>query len=292
MNQLIYLIFSPRTYNLIMPTTRNLRSKALVSDFVDDTDEFEAADEDPFAVSSSFKMEFNSHCPFLFECDVTLPDEGIEIFNKAFLLQLLDIDGGPAANNRKTRLLSKYSKLYPDRFGVPKSERYVRTKWLMDRWKRDKSFHATRASIMADASRLSRYENAPDMPLSSSFLQQETSPVATTKKQPASKKKPSTRGNPESPPVIKKKSNKALKTMFDFSSPVRFVKGFGKKKGKTSLACLQWPTSTLVASYTTTVLVVTIKQRILRPIRLIWTTSPSMVILLSDSLPTRVLTTR
>ena len=86
-----------------------------------------------------------------FECDQDLPYESLEIENKIFLLQLLDLEGGPQANNRKTRLLAKFSAAYPSGFGVRHSERYRQTKWLLDQRKRDKNFPETKKTILSTA---------------------------------------------------------------------------------------------------------------------------------------------
>ncbi len=142
------------------------------------------------------------------ECDVSLPPSGIELENKVFLVQLLDIDGGPAANNRKTRLLSKYSKLYPDRFGVKGSERYKRSKWLLDRWKRN-DFTEIKASILSLA-----LNPNPVSKLSCYFSPQEE-PSSKSAAKPKAKPKPA----PKSPPTITRKM--APK----FGSPFRLVRG-------------------------------------------------------------------
>lgn len=167
----------------------------------------------------------------VFPCDSNLPLEGIELHNKIFLLQLLDIDGGPSANNKKTRLLSKYSRKYPDRFGVPKSIRYARTKWLLDRWKRNgmESFQQTKASIFALS------VDPPPCTQSCSFPLQEEVPSAP-KPEPSKtrrrleKPKP-TKLEPKSPPIIKK-TTRSSATMVKFGSPLRFVRGLTENKGE------------------------------------------------------------
>ena len=182
-----------------------------------------------------------------FECDQDLPYESLEIENKIFLLQLLDIEGGPQANNRKTRLLAKFTAAYPSRFGVRHSERYYRTKWLLDRWKRDKNFPETKKALLASALSPSCEPSCirPYSQPSSLFNIQDQKPAAKTKPQPKGKKEapaPTKKSPPappattstavQSPPPLKKK---ASVTMTTFGSPLRMIKGSGTKKGKPSL---------------------------------------------------------
>jgi len=144
-----------------------------------------------------------------YECDALLPYSGLELENKIFLMQLLDIDGGPLANNRKTRLLSKYSKLYPDRFGVSGSERYKRTKWLLDRWKRDKDFSGTKSKTLALA-----LNPDPVSKMSCYF-----SPQEEPSSKPTAKPRAKTKQEPKSPPAITRKMPPK------FGSPFRLVRG-------------------------------------------------------------------
>ena len=180
-----------------------------------------------------------------YDCDFDLPDESIELENKIFLLQLLDLEGGPQANNRKTRLLVKFTDEYPDRFGVPNSQRYKRTKWLLDRWKRDKHFAETKKALLSSALK-------PCTKPSCSFLLQEEKKSATapatsntsaptttseTKAAPTRKQTTAQDNNINSPPRVKKEASTKT-TMKTFGSPLRMVNGSGTKKGKQTKAAV------------------------------------------------------
>ena len=157
----------------------------------------------------------------MFECDQTLPDEGLELEVKLFLLHRLDLEGGPnKASTYKTRFVHRLCNEHPAMLGCPKSTRRKRVKWLVDRWKRDKDFESTRKTLMI---------------ASSSHLLQPSSSTASPVPPPEIKRAAATNF-----PSIKKEvpSTATMSTKKDDSmigSPVRMLRGSGKKKGKTCL---------------------------------------------------------
>lgn len=137
-----------------MPATRKLRDTDMFlgdkDEFGDETDPFEEQQVSCQTMASSTEEVPEFEVPE-FECDEGLPEESLELENKTFLLQLLDLEGGPQANNRKTRPLAKFTSAHPCRFGTKRSERHCWTKWLLDRWKRDKNFAETKKVILSSA---------------------------------------------------------------------------------------------------------------------------------------------
>lgn len=154
-------------------TTRKLRSSATAAPSFtyteDDEDEFGSAQ--PFFLSDLYTPdETTSNKPAtgatatrtkkasvkkkvsesVFECDWNLPVEGIELEAKLFLLNKLDMKGGPTrASTYKNRYLSRICRENPLILGCIGSQRRVRTKWLVDRWKRDTKFdEETRSNLM------------------------------------------------------------------------------------------------------------------------------------------------
>lgn len=199
-----------------MPTIRKLRNKN--SNLFDD--EFADAEEDPFAVSATMipsRCSSSSGPPLLstpvFECDKNLPDKGIEPGNQHLLLQLLDTFGGPQASTKKTRIVSKICKQYPERFGVTGSDHRKRTKWLVDRWKQDDKFALTRQHIYAAG----HIDSQPSF----SFPDIQTSQPAT-KPTPA-KARVTEPIAPVSPPTIKKKKTTSIMVK-PFGSPLRLLR--------------------------------------------------------------------
>lgn len=169
-----------------------------------------------------------------FVCDINLPDEGIELDNKILLLSLLDAHGGPTANNRKTRLLQKFSTLHPSKFGVSGSKRHNRAKWPLDRWKRDEQFEETRAAIRKLALEVADFEHSCDQVLSHSsisFAMQEQGNSADYIK-PEATTTTSAPATISSPPAVKKKTTTKDNMASKLSSPLRMKSSKGKKKGK------------------------------------------------------------
>jgi hypothetical protein len=180
-----------------------------------------------------------------FECDEDLPETGgLELANKVFLVRLLDLEeGGPKANDKKKRLLVKFSMEYPDRFGVKHSKRYKITGYLLDRWKRCKNFEEVKRKILllaACADTKSVYSNAvaqDTKPIEEKVKQE---PKQAAKKQPsrAATTRPPPSFDPDSPPPLRKVTiaPMASKKQFAPGSPLRF---FGNsahpKKGIVSL---------------------------------------------------------
>ena len=189
-----------------MPTTRSLRSSTPSIDYVEqDDDEFSLAkplvlsdlytpDKTPSTnskkrkTSTSVKKEVSK----VFECDLNLPAEGgLELEAKLFLLSKLDLKGGPTkASTYKCRYLSQICRENPLILGSIGSLRRNRTRWLVDRWKRDTDFDTTRSNLMLLA-------NSCDLqPLPSS--------QAPTKSKPAAAKKEPQLTSP--PKIVNKKS--------------------------------------------------------------------------------------
>lgn len=84
-------------------------------------------------------------------CDINLPHDGLELSVKLLLLDLIDGVKGTKAITRKSRLVQEWCLDYPDELGVPGSERRKRTKYIMDRWKRDPKFDTTKRMIRQQA---------------------------------------------------------------------------------------------------------------------------------------------
>lgn len=136
----------------------------------------------------------------VFECDANLPAEGLELEVKLFLLQKLDLKGGPSrASTYTNRYLSRLCNEYPLILGSTQSRRRRRVTWLADRWKRDKDFDDTRTNLMLLA------ESSVLQPLP-------TSAPPVTKSEPVnSKRSPALKTEPLSPPKI---TNKKSASMF------------------------------------------------------------------------------
>ena len=58
-----------------------------------------------------------------YDCDVDLPDVGLEIEAKHLLIQLIESVCGLKAITRQSRLLMKWCEKHPELLGVPGSER-------------------------------------------------------------------------------------------------------------------------------------------------------------------------
>ena len=199
-----------------MPTTRSLRSSTpKIVDYDEGEDEFASAQ--PIFLSDlytpdntpSTKSSTNTKKPSVkkrkvskkesttvFECDLNLPEEGgLELETKLFLLSKLDLKGGPQkASTYQSRYLSGLCLKHPHILGSSGSKRRQRTKWLVDRWKRDTAFDETRAHLM--------------MLADSSVLQ--PLPVAAPPATPIEKETP----KPASPPKIINKSKESKSSMF------------------------------------------------------------------------------
>jgi hypothetical protein len=209
-----------------MPTLRKLRDTDI---FLGEEDEFGADIDNPFDTEGVSAMSNDDDIP-QFSCDIDLPDKSLEIENKIFLLQLLDIEGGPQANNQKNRLLAKFTSEHPDRFGVRHSDRYYRTKWLLDRWKRDKNFETTKKEIYAAALKPSSSHTS----CSFALQEQEAPPgrnptaVATPPRKKKTKTTQSTEAAIYSPPPIKKEAT--VKMAPKFGSPLRIMQSSGSNE--------------------------------------------------------------
>lgn len=156
-----------------------------------------------------------------YDCDRNLPKEGLELDVKLFLLGRFDSQkGGTKVSNYKSRFLHHLCNEFPAQLGCKGSHRRKRVKWLVDRWKRDKDFDATRMQLMLLSS-----SAISSLPLQPSLVPppdiKRTTPVKT-----------------EEAPTPTIFTMSTVKREADIGSPLRMLRGTGKKKGRRRLSCL------------------------------------------------------
>lgn len=152
-----------------MPTTRTLRSTTPIIDYTEEDDEFSSAKPvfladlyEPTPTKSKKPSVKKEVSEAVFECDLNLPEVGLELEVKLFLLSQLDMKGGPTkASTYKCRYLSQLCKQHPLILGSTGSLRRKRVKWLVDRWKRDPDFDETRSNLMRLANSSTRQPLLP-----------------------------------------------------------------------------------------------------------------------------------
>ncbi|CAB9531718.1 hypothetical protein SEMRO_3887_G351710.1 [Seminavis robusta] len=156
-----------------------------------------------------------------YECDNSLPPEGgLELEVKVFLLKLLDERGGIKAPNRKNKLVAKLCDDYPSQLGCRSSVRRYRTVNLVDRWKRNHDFEATRANIIAEFNKLDLQCPNPE-PDDGSPPEDSVIDLPETKPKPQKVKS-------SAAPTKKKKSNKptpdSTMSASKFGSPIKLLR--------------------------------------------------------------------
>eukprot|EP00797_Seminavis_robusta_P017604 Sro262_g102080.2 (291) ;mRNA; f:70007-71167 len=157
------------------------------------------------------------------------------------LLTLIEKHGGPKACTRQTRLIHKLAGEYPELFGVTGSIRRSRTKYLVDRWKRDHDFGTTRSNLVACFENENR--GSLQCPLEETEVEDNVATEETIEeKKPKAKLKPkpdkvpsaTTRSSTNRPTKRQPKAQPDKPMSSNLASPLKLLRAAGTQKGPSS----------------------------------------------------------